>query len=67
MTGRMRGVSLKRVIYDLQESLPGWVTYFRYEKYKILVFRSLDQWIRRRLRCYVLKRKKRSYTVACYL
>ncbi|MCA9420157.1 MAG: hypothetical protein KC592_04005 [Nitrospira sp.] len=67
MTGRMRGVSLKRVIYDLQESLPGWVTYFRYEKDNILVFRSLDQWIRRRLRCYVLKRKKRSYTVACYL
>ena len=66
MTRRTRGVSLKRVIYDLQESLPGWVTYFQYEKY-VSVFRSLDQWIRRRLRCYVLKQKKRSYTVARYL
>jgi RNA-directed DNA polymerase len=66
MTRRTRGVSLARVIRDLTENLPGWVRYFRYEKYGS-VFRGLDQWIRRRLRCYVLKQKKRPYTVTRYL
>ena len=66
ITRRTRGVRLERVICDLKASLPGWVTYFQYEKY-VSVFRALDQWIRRRLRCYVLKQKKRSYTVARYL
>ena len=66
ITRRTRGVSLERVIRDLNATLPGWVTYFQYEKY-VSVFRALDQWVRRRLRCYVLKQKKRPYTVARYL
>ncbi len=66
ITRRTRGMSLSRVIRDLNATLPGWVTYFRYEKY-VSVFRALDQWIRRRLRCYVLKQKKRPYTVARFL
>jgi RNA-directed DNA polymerase len=32
MTRRTRGVSLARVLRDLTENLPGWVTYFQYEK-----------------------------------
>jgi len=66
ITRRIRGVSLERISRDLNGSLPGWVRYFRYEKYRS-VFRELDQWIRRRLRCYVLKQKKRPYTVARFL
>ncbi len=66
MTRRTRGVSLARVIRDLTENLPGWVTSFQYEK-DVSVFRSLAQWIRRRLRYYVLKQKKRPYTVARFL
>ena len=66
ITRRTRGVSLERVIRDLHGSLPGWVRYFRHEKYGS-VFRGLDQWIRRRLRCYVLKQKKRPSTVSYYL
>lgn len=66
ITRRTRGVSVERVIHDLKGRLPGWVRYFRYEKYGS-VFRGLDQWIRRRLRCYVLKQKKRPYTVARFL
>lgn len=66
ITRRTRGVSVERVIHDLNGRLPGWVRYFRYEKYGS-VFRGLDQWIRRRLRCYVLKQKKRPYTVARFL
>jgi RNA-directed DNA polymerase len=66
MTRRTRWVSLARVIRDLTENFPGWVTYFQYEK-SVSVFRSQDQWIRRRLRCDVLKQKKRPYTVARFL
>ena len=66
MTRRTRGVSLARVIRDLTEKFPGWVTYCQYEK-SVSVFRSQDQWIRRRLRCDVLKKKKRPYTVAHFL
>ena len=66
ITRRTRGVSLERVIRDLNAALPGWVAYFKYEKY-VSVFRALDQGVRRRLRCYVLKQKKRPYTVARYL
>ena len=66
ITRRTRGVSLAQVLRDLNASLPGWGAYFRDEKY-VAVFRVLDQWIRRRLRCYVLKQKKRPYTVARYL
>ena len=59
-------MSVERVIRDLNGSLPGWVRYFRYEQYGSF-FRGLDEWIRRRLRCYVLKQKKRPYTVARFL
>jgi RNA-directed DNA polymerase len=63
MTRRSRGVSLKRMIQDLNEYLPGWATYFRWAT-RDRPFRQLDAWIRRRLRCVRLKQRKRTRSIA---
>ena len=48
-TGRHRGVSLKRMIADLNPLLRGWAGYFGFSEGREMA--SLDGWIRRRLRC----------------
>jgi RNA-directed DNA polymerase len=63
ITRRTRGVSLERVVSDLNAYLRGWIGYFGFCQTPS-VLRDLDSWIRRRLRCYVwkqLKRGKRRY------
>src|SRR6185295_6807661 len=65
-TRRNRGLSLQRMIQDLNEYLPGWATYFRWAT-RDRPFRHLDAWIRRRLRCVRLKQRKRSYSIARFL
>jgi hypothetical protein len=62
ITKRNRGVSLEQVIGEINLLLPGWVRYFRLEKYKSL-FQNLDSWIRRKLRCLRLKQLKGTYTI----
>jgi len=54
LTGRTRGVSLARVIEELQRYLIGWQAYFGFAEVRTL-FRELDKWICRRLRCYLWK------------
>jgi RNA-directed DNA polymerase len=49
LTGRHRGVALKRVIADLNPLLRGWAGYFGFSQGREL--EGLDGWIRRRLRC----------------
>jgi RNA-directed DNA polymerase len=49
VTGRHRGVTLKRTIADLNPLLRGWAGYFGFSQGREL--ESLDGWIRRRLRC----------------
>jgi RNA-directed DNA polymerase len=49
LTGRNRGVSLQRMIADLNPLLRGWAGYFGLSQMRELP--SLDGWIRRRLRC----------------
>lgn len=63
---RNLGRSLEEVINNLNKQLNGWIAYFKDSDY-ISDFRDLDGWIRRKLRCYKLKQKKRSYTIAKYL
>jgi RNA-directed DNA polymerase len=65
-TQRNRGASLKRMIRDLNEYLPGWATYFRWVTGD-RPFRNLDAWVRRRLRCARLKQRKRSHSIAKFL
>jgi RNA-directed DNA polymerase len=54
LTCRVRGVSLRRVIEELGKYLTGWRAYFGFSETRPL-FRELDKWIARRLRCYLWK------------
>jgi RNA-directed DNA polymerase len=55
ITRRSRGISLLQVIKELSQYLKGWLGYYRLIETPT-VLRDLDSWIRRRLRCYVMKR-----------
>ncbi|RJP32847.1 MAG: group II intron reverse transcriptase/maturase [Actinobacteria bacterium] len=61
ITRRSRGVSLERVIADLNVYLRGWIGYFGFCQTRS-VLRDLDSWIRRRLRCFIWKGWKRGRT-----
>jgi RNA-directed DNA polymerase len=56
-TKRNRGVSLGQVLRELAWFTNGWVTYHRHTRCSNLL-KSLDEWIRRRLRVYVWKQWK---------
>jgi RNA-directed DNA polymerase len=66
ITRRNRGVSIVKVIGELNEYLTGWVTYFRHAQCRKCL-RQLDQWLRRKLRCYRLKQRKRTKSIADFL
>jgi RNA-directed DNA polymerase len=53
-TWRTRGVTLERVIDELKGYLVGWHVYFGFSEARS-VFKELDSWIHRRLRCYLWK------------
>jgi RNA-directed DNA polymerase len=56
-TIRSRGDSLERIIVDLNPMLRGWFGYFKHARPRL--FRSLDGFIRRRLRAISRKQEKR--------
>jgi RNA-directed DNA polymerase len=58
ITRRNRGISLERMIRELNSFLTGWVTYFRHAAMRSHLT-DLDGWIRRKLRCVRLKQCKR--------
>lgn len=66
ITRRNRGVSLGRMISELNSYLTGWVTYYRYAECRRHLQR-LDEWIRRKLRCVRLKQRKRAKPIADFL
>jgi RNA-directed DNA polymerase len=66
ITRRSRGVSIERMISELNSFLMGWVTYFRYASAKSHL-RDLDEWIRRKLRCARLRQRKRGRSVTAFL
>ena len=53
-TCRTRGVPFRRVVQDLRQYLDGWYAYFRFAEGQS-IFKEMDSWGRRRLRCYVWK------------
>ncbi len=61
ITRRNRGRSLSDVAADLRRYLLGWKAYFRLAQTS-RVFRSLDEWLRRRLRALQLKHWRRGTT-----
>jgi RNA-directed DNA polymerase len=66
ITRRNRGISLERMMSELNSFLSGWVTYFRYASAKEHL-KQLDKWIRRKLRCMRLKQRKRGRSVTALL
>jgi RNA-directed DNA polymerase len=61
LTQRTRGVSADQLIGSLKRYLTGWRGYFGFcETPRVL--QRLDQWIRRRLRCFLWKQWKRGRT-----
>ncbi|WP_221274589.1 group II intron reverse transcriptase/maturase [Thaumasiovibrio subtropicus] len=66
ITKRNRGRELSEIITELTQYLRGWQHYFKLAIRKSAMQR-LDEWIRRRLRCYRLKQRKRRYSIATWL
>lgn len=54
ITRRSRGISLLQVVKELTTYLRGWVGYYSLVETPT-IFRDLDSWVRRRLRCFVMK------------
>jgi RNA-directed DNA polymerase len=61
LTQRTRGVSVDQMIGTLKRYLTGWRGYFGFCETPRVV-RKLDEWIRRRLRCFFWKQWKRGRT-----
>jgi RNA-directed DNA polymerase len=66
ITRRHRGVSLAQVIVELNSFLTGWITYYRYAACRADLLR-LEEWIRRKLRCYRLQQRKRGKSISGFL
>jgi RNA-directed DNA polymerase len=66
ITRRTRGVSLAQVMVELNLFLVGWITYYRYAACRFEL-QCLDEWIRRKLRCYRLKQRKRGSSLFRFL
>jgi RNA-directed DNA polymerase len=66
ITRRNRGVSLAQVTVELNLFLVGWINYYRYAACRFDL-QCLDEWIRRKLRCYRLKQRKHGKSLAGFL
>jgi len=66
ITKRNRGRELGQIVKELTQYLRGWQYYFKLAL-KPSVMGALDSWIRRRLRSYRLKQRKRKHSIAMWL
>jgi len=66
ITRRNRGVSLERMVDELNRYFLGWVAYYWHISGPS-IFCELDGWVRRRLRCVKLKQCKRAVGIARFL
>ena len=67
ITQRNRGVKFEQVVKELNLVINGWSNYYRLANRWLSDIRSVDGWIRRKLRCYRLKQLGRKYTVFKFL
>jgi len=67
ITRRNRGVRFEQVIKELNLVITGWTNYFSLANTWLADFSNLDNWIRRKLRCYRLKQCGRRYTIVKFL
>ncbi|MEO1857468.1 MAG: group II intron reverse transcriptase/maturase [Rubritalea sp.] len=66
LTRRNRGRSFEQVIRELNRYLKGWLNYFKLAEF-IKLWERLDSWIRRKLRCYKLKQRKKCSPIRKFL
>jgi RNA-directed DNA polymerase len=66
ITRRNRGISLDRMVSEVNAFTTGWVTYFRYTQSQTALGK-LDMWLRKKLRCVRLKQCKRAKPIADFL
>jgi RNA-directed DNA polymerase len=66
ITSRNRGVNFAQVIVELNLFLLGWLNYYRFAACRFEL-QCLDEWIRRKLRCYRLKQRKRGKSISGFL
>jgi len=66
LTARRRGISLEAMIGRLNRYLQGWIGYYRLSETP-QEMRQADAWIRRRLRCFLLRQWKRPKSRAAKL
>jgi RNA-directed DNA polymerase len=66
LTWRSQGKRFSDVIEELNVYLQGWLNYYQLCSVPA-IWRKLDSWIRRKLRCYKLKEKKSGGTLSAYL
>jgi RNA-directed DNA polymerase len=66
VTRRNRGISLERMIAEMNSFTTGWVMYFRHAACNSTL-RDIDEGLRRKLRCVRLKQCKRAKAIADFL
>jgi len=66
ITRRNRGIALDKMVGEVNSFVTGWVMYYRYAQCKTAL-QSLDEWLRRKLRCVRLKQAKRTKAIADFL
>jgi RNA-directed DNA polymerase len=66
ITRRNRGISLDRMIGEVNGFATGWVTYFRHAACKTALL-ELDEWLRHKVRCVRLKQCKRAKPMVDFL
>lgn len=66
ITSRNRGISIHQMVREVNQVIRGWFHYFKCSDFKTIM-KSLDCWIRRRLRCFRLKQRKRKYSIKTFL
>jgi len=66
LTRRNQGRAFEQVIERLNSYLHGWLAYYQHGSRPSLLQR-LDEWIRRKLRCYRLKQCKRAIGISRFL
>jgi RNA-directed DNA polymerase len=65
-TRRNRGISLERMVAEVNRFVVGWVTYYRDAQCQSTL-RDLDKWLRGKFRCVRLKQCKSPATIAAFL
>jgi len=66
ITKRNRGISLERLVRELNQVLRGWLNYFCYAQMKNRL-KALESWLKRRIRCFRLKQCKRTIGIVRFL